>query len=78
MRSTKRARRRSQRQNKIKRALRTYATSMMTGDERRRWATRNYDHLKKCSCWMCGHRRRSEGSTLQERRFLLSLTDESQ
>ena len=23
---------------------------------------------KRCSCWMCGHRRRYEGLTIQERR----------
>ena len=23
---------------------------------------------KLCSCWMCGHRRRHEGPTIQERR----------
>lgn len=76
MRSTKRALRRSQRQNKIKRALRTYAASGMNDEEKQRWATLNYNHLKSCSCWMCSHRRKYHGLPIRERRALLSLKDE--
>jgi hypothetical protein len=75
MRSSKRALRRSQRQNKIKRALRTYVAASLSNEERQDWAVRNYNHLKRCSCSMCGHRRKWEGLTVQERRALLSLKD---
>ncbi len=78
MRSTKRALRRSQRQNKIKRAQQVYAALGMSDTEMQQWALRNHKHLKKCSCWMCGHRRKWEGLTMQERRSLLSLKDDYQ
>jgi hypothetical protein len=71
MRSTKRALRRSQRQNKIKRAQRALINLGETPEERQQWAIRNHNHLKRCSCWMCGHHRKREGLTIQERRALL-------
>ena len=76
MRSTKRAVRRSQRQNKIKRALRMCMAAFLSDEERQNWAVRNYNHLKRCSCSMCGHRRKWEGVTIQERRVLMSLEDD--
>lgn len=36
-----------------------------------KWA----DHLTVCSCWMCGHRRRLDGPTMQERRWLARPSD---
>lgn len=30
---------------------------------------------KPCSCWMCGHRRRLEGLTYQERKAILDGQD---
>jgi hypothetical protein len=78
MRSTKRALRRSHRQNKIKSAQRTYIASGMSEEEKKEWAIRNYNHLKRCSCWMCGHRRKWQGLTMRERRSLLLLKDEIQ
>lgn len=77
MRTLKRALRRSRRQNKIKRALRSYVALTLNENEKQQWAVRNYDNLKKGSCPMCGHRRRSEGLTLQERWFLMALKDET-
>ena len=34
--------------------------------ENHKMALRLHDHLKVCSCWMCGHRRRYQGPTVQE------------
>jgi hypothetical protein len=76
MRSTKRALRRNHRQNKIKRVLQTYAASFLTGEEKQQWALRNYNNPKKCSCFMCGHQRKWNGLTMQERRALQSLKDD--
>ena len=40
---------------------------------------RGFGKLRKtrcsCSCWMCGHRRKWEGITLQERKLRLSEQD---
>lgn len=76
MRSTKRALRRNQRQHKIKRARQIYAALCPNDAAMQQWASHNYKHLQKCSCWMCGHRRQWHGLTLQERRSLLSLQDD--
>lgn len=83
MRLSKRARRRSDRERKIKQAERVYKRQGM-GEinlvevgvpDIQDWARRNYNHLHRCSCYMCGHRRKWEGITLQERRSLLAMTD---
>jgi hypothetical protein len=44
----------------------------LAADERgaREWAVRNHDHMKVCSCELCGNPRRLYGPTLQELRHL--------
>lgn len=39
------------------------------------WSKKNADNLKMCSCWMCGHVRRSEGPSVSERRQMLREKD---
>lgn len=31
---------------------------------------RHVDNAAKCSCWMCGHRRKNEGAPIREKRKL--------
>jgi hypothetical protein len=40
------------------------------------WARKNADHLRKCSCFLCCHNRRTNGLTMQEKRSNLALSDE--
>lgn len=71
MKNTKRAWRRHHRQRMIARALRSCKLSgfeFETWEEKWDWAKREHNHLQMCSCWMCGHRRRTYGPTIQERR----------
>lgn len=39
------------------------------------WARKNANHLKMCSCWMCGHKRASEGPSVSELRQILREND---
>ena len=68
---TSRARRRWHRVRMIRRGERIARGWSNDRADARRWATRNHDHLKACSCWMCGNFRRLEGPTIQERKALL-------
>jgi hypothetical protein len=53
----------------IARALHGVVASSMGEDDRRHWAIWKHDHLKCCSCWMCGNPRKWYGDpTWQERR----------
>jgi hypothetical protein len=55
----------------IRHALRSYVFSRERDlAERRESAVRHHDHLKMCSCWMCGNPRRfGDGPPTQERRL---------
>ena len=68
MKDTKRALRRHHRQRMIARARRVMWYLAFNDTERHEWARRNHDHMKVCSCWMCGNPRKREGPTTQERR----------
>ncbi len=70
-----RAQRRSDRQKQLSYASRVYAAMGYTKTEAESLALRNYKNLKKCSCWLCAHRRERDGITLQERRSLLAIHD---
>jgi hypothetical protein len=40
------------------------------------WVLRSYQHLARCSCWMCGNQRRYLGErTIQEQRHLIDDSD---
>jgi hypothetical protein len=53
----------------IERARHSFMFQEMDESERAFWALRNHDHLKRCSCWMCGNPRRYwHEVTIQERR----------
>jgi hypothetical protein len=72
MKDTKRALRRHHRQRMIARALRVvyvYMGMEASDSATQDWVRRNHDHLKVCSCWMCGNRRKWGGPTIQERRW---------
>ncbi len=69
MKDTKRALRRHHRQRMIARARRIFTFRGHSGEDLERRARLNYDHLQRCSCWMCGHRRKWNGSTVQELRW---------
>lgn len=69
-----RALRRHHRSRMIARALRSEKFAGMSEAERIRWALRQFDHLKSCSCWMCGNSRKFRGEpTLQEMRHLKAI-----
>jgi hypothetical protein len=71
---TTRSLRRHQRLRMIARARRSLNYSDMDDSERTYWALRQFDHLKSCSCWMCGNPRKYEGEpTIQERRRLAAI-----
>ena len=77
MKETKRALRRHHRQRMIAHARHVLYIGMRPSDpEMQEWARRNYNHLKKCSCWMCGNRRKWHGPTIQERRMGQSAADD--
>ena len=64
-----RSRRRQERLRMIARARHAVVFMEMKEPERISFALRNYDHLKNCSCRMCGNPRKWYGErTLQERR----------
>jgi hypothetical protein len=75
MKDTKRAVRRHHRRRMIAYARRIYRSYLYdwSDEEILERARRNHGHLKKCSCWMCGNRRRWFGPTIQERRMNQSL-----
>ena len=79
MRSTKRALRRHHRERMIQRAMRSLMLSCEEDwEERRQRAVGWYDNLAKCSCWMCGNRRKYEGrGPVQEQRQLLAAQAEA-
>jgi hypothetical protein len=63
--------RRHHRERMIRRALRSLVVRGWDGRAAREDALRWYDHLKKCSCYLCGNPRRyGAGATRQERRLL--------
>jgi len=57
---------------RIVRALRMFRMWDLPPEE----ARQNAEHMKMCSCWMCGNFRRTLGPTLQEKRADLALRDE--
>lgn len=68
MKETKRALRRHHRRRMLARAMRSLVLSGVAADERREHALRWFEHLKMCSCAMCGNQRKWWGPTVQERR----------
>lgn len=74
MKDTKRALRRHHRQRMLQRALRSYALNFFPTElEDKEWqmamALRRYNNMKKCSCFMCGNRRKFEKCvTTQEKK----------
>ena len=68
MKNTRRAIRRHHRQRMIARAMKSFRGANFPQESRRKWAVRSYDNLQRCSCWMCGHRRKWYGKTVQELR----------
>lgn len=63
----------------LRHAMNSVCLRGVTEDPRelREWASRWRDNLKKCSCYMCGNRRRfHEGPTFRERRQLHSALAE--
>jgi len=82
MKSTKRAWRRHHRARLKARAewmfsVVYYRNSPELLERLREWARRNYGHLAKCSCWMCGNARKWHGPPLQERRLWAVTQDET-
>jgi hypothetical protein len=76
-RSSKRALRRHHRQRMIQRAQRKFAEWGQNEPEIQAWARRNHDHLKACSCPICGNPRKWEGllPTQQRRQLLAAQAD---
>ena len=68
MKQTQRALRRHHRQRLIARALASRIIQCWKEEDRLQMALRWYNNMKKCSCWMCGHRRKWNGPTTQELR----------
>ena len=68
MKNTRRALRRHHRQRMIARALRSCVLSGWPEEERLQRALRWRDNMQKCSCSMCGHRRKWYGPPMQELR----------
>ena len=60
--SKRRAIRRHHRGRMIRRARRVMPAYL------RDWAIRKHDHLKSCSCYLCGNVRKWNGPTVKERR----------
>ena len=61
MKSMKRALRRHHRQRMIQHALRSYVIGGRDEEVRLALARRWHNHLKMCSCYMCGNPRKYEG-----------------
>jgi hypothetical protein len=68
MNDTRRALRRHRRRLMIARALKSYVASTVSKEDRLEFVMGLYKHMQKCSCPMCGHRRKWCGPTMQERR----------
>jgi hypothetical protein len=59
----------------IVRARRSLGLAGVEEPDLTRLALRCHDHLKGCSCWMCGNPRKWDGErTIQERRRLMDET----
>jgi hypothetical protein len=73
-----RALRRHHRERMIQRAMRSLALSYEEDwEKRRQYAVGWYNHLARCSCWMCGNPRKYERRvTVQEKRQLLAALAE--
>jgi hypothetical protein len=65
---TRRALRRHRRRLKIARAMKSVVASTVRREDRLDFVLRWFKHMQKCSCPMCGHRRKWCGLTRQERR----------
>ena len=70
MKDTRRALRRHHRQRMIARTLRSFVCSGVAPERRLQCALHWYNNRQRCSCYLCGNRRRWEGPTVQERRQL--------
>ena len=68
MKNTQRALRRHHRWRMIARTMRLCALRGVSGEDCLQYALGLYQNKQKCSCWMCGHRRKWHGLTVQERR----------
>ena len=68
MKNTRRALRRYHRQRMIARTT-SFTPIFLNEEERLQRALRRYKNRQKCSCYMCGHRRKWNGPTIQERRM---------
>ena len=66
MKNTRRALRRHHRQRMIAYALRSFKVVWLPRDERRQWALRFCNTMQRCSCWMCGHRRKIWGPAARD------------
>lgn len=75
MKDTKRALRRHHRQRMIARTMNSYMIAAYPKEERLQQALRWYKNRKKCSCYMCGNRRKLYGHTIQEHRMSQSGVD---
>lgn len=75
IRGSQRAARRAQSARMRVRAQQVARLFGISGAECSLWAKKNADNLKMCSCWMCGHVRRTEGPPVSERRRMLREKD---
>lgn len=68
----KRALRRFHNRRMLERAIRVIGHRWATRDDAsaKEWARRNYDHITKCSCFLCSSRRHWNGPPIQERKLL--------
>lgn len=77
MKDTKRALRRHHRQRMIARALKSWNVIGLPVEDRLQRALRSYDNMQRCSCYMCGHRRKWQGPTIQELRQSCAVKHEA-
>ena len=73
MKDTRRALRRHHRQRMIASALKSWNIVGLPEEDRRQRALRRYDNMQWCSCYLCGHRRKYQGPTIQELRQLCAV-----
>lgn len=70
--------RRHHRERMIAHAQRSRAASVQDAAARLEWGRRNHNHLKACSCWMCGNPRKYENlPPVQERRLMEAAREEA-
>jgi hypothetical protein len=62
----RRAERRMFRRRAVTRALRLARLFGIPPPDAIRWARHNADNPKSCSCWMCGHTRKWQGTPVSE------------